>query len=129
MLNKDEPLVGIFWYFRRRLLTDCTPVSQAEPYSACLTHSRGHIDVWTEMQVHGQVPQDVEYEEPPRGRVLFDKRRDRFVLLADPCILRRRGLVQQIVASLHLPVERTEMDRDAHYRCAECLARSTKGRL
>jgi hypothetical protein len=119
-----EPLVGIFWYFDGRLLTDCTPLSQAEPYGDCLTHPRGHYRYWTSLQRRGVVPGDVEYEEPPRGRVLFDRRRDRFVVLADACILRRHRLVQQIMAKMHLPAPKTDIDRDAHYRCEACLARS-----
>ena len=129
MRSFDEPHVGIFWFFNCRLLTDCTPLSGAEAYGDCQAHPRGHLDVWTEMQSRGLVPLDVEYEDPPRGRIMFDKRRDRFLLLADPCILRRRSLVKQIVSRLHLPPERTEMDRDAHYRCAECLARSRQREL
>ncbi len=121
-----EPSVGIFWYFERRLLTDCTPLSQAEPYGDCLTHPRGHYQYWTTLQRSGSVPRDIEYEEPPRGRTLFDRRRDRYVLLADACILRRRGLIQQIMAKMHLPAPRTDIGRDPHYCCGPCLARSIR---
>jgi hypothetical protein len=121
-----EPLVGIFWRFRRRLVIDATPLSSAELYGFCLTHPRGHHSHWTDLQNNGQVPKDVEYEEPPRGRVLFDKRRDRFVLLADRCILSRRDVVRQIMTQMHLPEAQTDVDTDAHYRCSKCLARSTR---
>ena len=122
--QSSEPSVGIFWYFQGRLLMDCTPLSQAEPYGDCLTHPRGHLRSWTMLQENGQVPRGMEYEEPARGRVLMDKRRDRFVLLADRCILNRRDVVNRIVARMHLPPEKTDIDTDAHYRCAKCLTRS-----
>jgi hypothetical protein len=123
--RSSEPSVGIFWYFDDRLLTDCTPLSQAEAYGDCLTHPRGHLRYWTLLQRNRVVPVDLEYEEPPRGRVLFDRRRDRFLLLADACILRRRDLVRQIMARMHLPAAKTDIDRDAHYRCKEkCLTLS-----
>jgi hypothetical protein len=122
--RSGEPRVGIFWYFERRLLMDCTPLSQAEPYGDCfLTHPRGHLRYWTLLQRRGVVPRDVEYEEPARGRVSFARHRDRYVLLADACILRRRGLVQRIIARMHLPAARTDIERDDHYCCATCLAR------
>ena len=125
MSSSQEPQVGIFWRIRRRLVVDTTPLSAAEPYGYCLTHPHGHFSAWTDLQQSGQVPKDVEYEEPPRGRVLFDKRRGRFVLLADRCILRHRGIVSSILTRLHLPPERTDLNTDAHYRCSRCLARPT----
>lgn len=124
--STSEPMVGIFWLFSRRLVIDSTPLSEAEPYGECLTHPRGHLRYWTMLQQSGQVPIDVEYEWPPRGRVLFDQRRDRFVLLADRCILNRSPLVKQIMARMHLPPEKTDVDADSHYRCSRCLAHSRR---
>ena len=66
----EEPQVGIFWVLNRRLLTDATPVSQGEPYGECLTHPRGHLDVWTGCRPTSLVPEEMEYEEPRRGRVV-----------------------------------------------------------
>lgn len=126
MSDPSEPRVGIFWLFNRRLVIDSTPVSAAEPYGDCLTHPRGHLRYWTMLQKSGQVPTEVEYEEPPRGRGLFDKRRDQFVLLADRCILNRRDVVNRIMAQMHLPPDQTDLDTDSHYRCGRCLARSLK---
>ena len=127
MIRSVDPMVGIFWHFNDCLITDCTPLSEAEPYGECLTHPRGHLDWWTKLQRNREVPIDVEYEEPPRGRVIFDRRRERFLLLADACILRRSDLVYKIMAALHLPPEKTDLDRDAHYRCARCLSRGRAG--
>lgn len=43
--------VGIVWRITDgpktlRLVTDLTPLSQAEPYGDCLTHPAGHYDLW-----------------------------------------------------------------------------------
>jgi len=70
----------------------------------------------------GQVPQDVEYEDPPRGRVAYYPQDEAFVIYADPCILAKKSLVRQIIVALNLPVSwRTATSKDAHYRCAGCL--------
>ena len=116
-----EPRVGIFWFFGGNLIIDSTPLSAAEPYGDCLTHPRGHLEVWTAFQRRREVPSEVEYEEPPRGRVLFDRRRDRFFLLADRCILKSIDVPQRIMATMHLPDLNTETGADEHYRCFVCL--------
>jgi hypothetical protein len=116
-----EPSVGIFWLVEERLIFDTTPLSRAESYGDCLTHAGGHIDVWTVLQNQGAVSSLLEYEEPPRGRVAYDRRHERFVLFADRCILKRKQLVRKIIIAMHLPSAKTDAMADSHYRCSECL--------
>ena len=120
-----EPRVGIFWLFRDRLIIDATPLSNAEPYGTAMTHPTSHIDHWTRLQRTGAVPVEVEYERPPRGRIVFDGREERFHLLADKCILLRRDVVGRIMDAMRLPPGKTTEGRDGHYRCYECLYPAT----
>jgi hypothetical protein len=115
-----EPRVGIFWLFDGTLIIDSTPLSKAEPYGDSLGHATGHIDHWALLQQSGAVPSEVEYEEPPRGRVVYDKREAQFYLLADECILGRPEVVQKIMQALHLP-KNAQLGTDAHYRCFKCV--------
>lgn len=123
--ESDSPAVGIFWLLPSgKLIIDCSPLSEAEMYSNALTHSTGHLDHWTELQKQGIVPNHVEYEDWPRGRISLDLQKEQFILLADKCILERRDVVQGIVVAFHLPPELTSEGLDDHYRCAVCLTRS-----
>jgi hypothetical protein len=117
---QDERCVGIFWLVGGILLIDKTPLSEAEPYGNCLTHPAGHVQVWKEYQREGKVPLEMEYEEQPRGRVLFDTVINRFSILADVCILKRKRLITKIMAELNLPTT-TRAGADSHYRCSACL--------
>jgi hypothetical protein len=63
---------------------------------------------------------ELEYEEPPRGRVVYDANEKRFTLLADKCILRDRRIVREIISAMNLPVG-TATATDHHYRCHTCL--------
>ena len=115
-----EPCVGIFWLYHGKLITDSTPLSEAEPYGDSLGHAAGHIDHWTALQERGAVPIEVEYEQPPRGRVGYNAKKKEFSLLADQCIIEDAGAVQKIIAAFHLPGD-TEPMPDIHYRCTRCL--------
>lgn len=130
MRTKDEnaePQVGIFWLLDDRLILDSTPVSRAEPYGEAKTHARGHLKHWTELQRTGVVPDNVEYEDPPRGRVVYYPQDDGFALYADPCILSKKDVIQKIMAAMNLPQGRTAILRDAHYRCSHCLYGNEEG--
>jgi len=118
--SRPEPQVGIFWLLDSTLLTDGTPLNQAEPYGDHLTHPRSHIEVWEGWQKLGKVAAEVLYEEPPRGRVIFNTKTGQSVLLADKCILERKAVVAEITKTLGLPKNVT-LGSDSHYRCSKCL--------
>ena len=119
-----EPRLGIFWLVGGKLLMESIPRSAAEPYGGLLTHPRGHSELWREYQRAGAVPADMDYDQPPRGRVMFNMRSQRFTLLADRCILQDKNLVTRIMLELKLP-KNTETDTDSRYRCFKCLRGGT----
>jgi hypothetical protein len=115
-----EPHVGIFWLVDGKLLIDSTALGKAEAYGEFKIHSGDHISVWAELQQNGTAPSDMEYEEAPRGRVMYNTRTRRFTFLADRCILGDKGVVRKIMSAMNLPVD-TQADTDSHYRCFRCL--------
>ena len=88
-----QPAVGIFWRVAGALDVDRTPLSCAEPYGDCLTHGPGHYERWEAWQQLGtrglreQAHPDAilvtEYDDWPRGRVVYEVPSARFVLYAD----------------------------------------------
>ena len=118
--DQEHQMVGIFWLIEDRLVLDTSLLNIAEPYGECLTHGKSHIDYWTEQQGLATVPQDIEYEEYPRGRVVYNTRAEKFYLLADRCILKDKSQVTKIKKAMHLP-SNTTIDTDPHYRCSQCL--------
>jgi len=112
--------VGVFWLVDDVLLVHTTPLGKAEAYGDFLIHSDGHDKVWEKYQENGVVPGELEYDEPPRGRVMYDTKTCRFTLLADRCILRRNDLAEKIKKEMHLP-NAIKVGSDPHYRCSACL--------
>jgi hypothetical protein len=69
----------------------------------------------------------MEYEESPRGRVVYNTKSQRFALYADRCILKRKSVVNQIMKAMHLPAKQTDATTDGpdgHYGCCRCLEAS-----
>jgi hypothetical protein len=118
---KREPHVGIFWVVNGKPLIDSTPLGEAEHYGDHLTHQPSHLEVWTLLQRNGTVSREIEYEEPPRGRVVYNTKTQQFVLLADRCILQDKGIIGKIKLEMGLPKKDTELGPDSHYRCFACL--------
>lgn len=115
-----EPRLGIFWLLGKRLLFDMSALSEAESYGDFKIHYGNHVTVWERFRSQKLVPPEVEYEEPPRGRVTFNTKTRQFSLLADKCILSRKDLIATIKNELHLP-KQISLGTDPHYRCFTCL--------
>lgn len=116
-----EPKVGVFWLVERRLIIDCVPISQAEACEGFCNYPLSHEQSWSQLQRRGVVPAEAEYDESPRGRVVYNARTQQFLILADRCILKNPELMKRILAVLYLPAN-TKTKSDSHYRCARCLS-------
>jgi hypothetical protein len=117
--HRDE-MVGIFWLVEDKLILDVSPITEGEPYGECLGHRRSHIDHWEVLRRNGQVDLDSEYDEFPRGRVVYNVKQKKFYLLLDRCIRRNALIVRSITEAMHLP-DGTIIDADHQYRCPKCL--------
>lgn len=116
------PNVAIFWLDGKRLILAGTPLANSETYGQSKNFPMSHIKYWGELQRDGSVSRDMEYEERPRGRVMYDTKTELFTLTADNCIVRNKRLVNRIMSKLCLP-KNTKVLRDLHYKCAMCTGK------
>jgi hypothetical protein len=104
-----------------RLLTAGCPLDQAEPYGDCLTNGPGHYETWAHWRrdpALRALVQSYEYEDWPRGRIVFDRLRDLFIIYADRKLL-TPTTIARLKTQFLLPTERTEVQSDVHYQSTE----------
>lgn len=107
------------------LVSDRTPLAEAEAYGECLTHPRGHHEVWevwrrlgaTVLRRRGLPPiiASHEYEAFPRGRVVYMRGPALFTLYADRR-LQRPNTIDELVHVFGLSAMKHAVRSDAHYR-------------
>jgi hypothetical protein len=117
------PNVGIIYLVGDKLWIDATPIARAGNFGDFSFHERYHCPYWEQLVKQRAVP-DTEYERFPRGRVSYDRKRGKFELLADPCILSEKSLVATIFLRMNLPSRGTETGTDSLYRCFRCVGRN-----
>jgi hypothetical protein len=125
--QRETPKLGIFWVVQAsngevRLLAAGCPLDQAEPYGDCLTYGSGHYETWAHWRrdrtmdpALRAIVRSSEYEDWPRGRIVFDRSRDLFIIYADRKLL-TPAMIARIETQFHLPAERAEVQRDFHYQ-------------
>jgi hypothetical protein len=130
--QRETPHVEIFWLAQStegeaRLLAAGCQLDQAEPYGDCLTYGPGHYETWAQWRRDWKVDpalreivRSYEDEDWPRGRIVFDRSRDLFILYADRKLMTPE-MIARLATQFHLPEERTEMHVS---RCMQTNART-----
>ena len=128
--QRERPHVGIFWVVQTtdgeaRLLAAGCALDRAEPYGDCLTYGPGHYETWTQWRrdrtgdpALRALVRSHEYEDWPRGRIVFDRSRDLFIIYADRKLL-TPATIARVKTQFHLPEEHTEVKSDFHYQSNE----------
>ena len=124
-----KPAVGIFWRINGTLVIDRSTLDEAEPYGDCLTHAAGHYERWQQWQPLGPAglarkgfPAQIawtEYDDWPRGRVVYQKPTQQFVLYADRR-LQKPAIIHALKAGFGLNAAELKVivRSDAYYRSA-----------
>jgi hypothetical protein len=118
-----SPEVGIFWIVGGRLIIVGAWLEEARTTGRFAHHPITHEKAWINCQRVGAVPRDIQCDDPPRGRVDFDKVTQTFHLYADACIVADEAMVGKIRKDLSLPPEILILP-DALYQCVKCLGLS-----
>jgi hypothetical protein len=126
----DGPSVGIFWVVetgpgQARLLTAGCSLEAAEPYGDCLTFPGGHYEVrerWRNSKDSDGALQSLvrtfEYEDWPRGRIVFDRLKNDFIIYADRKLM-RPGTIAAIQKQFTIAPGQTTVAPDIHYQSRE----------
>jgi hypothetical protein len=122
-------MLGLFWVVEENgeaaLIAHEVSREQAVRYGDMLTDDEGHYAFWSDLARRGPrrlraqgfptAPLWSEYEEWPRGRVLYDCAAQRFIIRADRQ-LHRPAFVRLIAERFRLVAEDASVLPDDHYR-------------
>ena len=108
--------IGIFWFYKNEVIGIAHDFSLHEADSIGLIDSQyTHVDYWEKLKL--QIPglEHTEYEQLPRGRVIFDTHKSKAIIYLDKTLL-RRSKVNQILNFFNLNFENVILRTDPHYK-------------
>lgn len=122
--------VGPYWFVRDDsgrvlLMAHRRALAAAEEYGDFITCPHGHYEVWEGWRARrpadrvAAVVRDVEYEEWPRGRVVFNSIKGQFIVYADKQIT--QGALQRVLEYFGIPAGRVVFMTDDHYQSTRSL--------
>ncbi len=110
--------VGIFWVFRGSLLAATWALKDGEEYGDAVNGLSDHVNYWPQFQKQNPELRKLEYQEVPRGRVLFSKAAQKFIVYMDK-LLHEPKIKRAILKKFDLPVAQTRFLTDLHYTTSQ----------
>jgi hypothetical protein len=106
--------VGIFWVFKENVLADTWPLQEGEKFDDFINGRNDHVDFWPKLQIKHPELLNLEYQDVPRGRVIFKKTKRTFSIYLDKVLL-KPSIKKEIRRKFDLPVANSKFLTDAHY--------------
>ena len=107
--------VGIFWFFRGEIIADAIPVTQGDEYGKFINNPLSHHDFWNTLRKKERRLSAYEYAQVPRGRVIYDKEEDCYLVYAAERIVQDEGQKALVCSTFHLVPTKTFFKADKPY--------------
>lgn len=111
--------VGIFWFFHGRLLSSSVTRAEGEEYGDHINGPDDHVTFWPTLQrrLRDELPTiaDYEYDQVPRGRVLYRPAEDTFFIYGSEQFVRDATQKQSVVEHFELEGRHVVFKSDEHY--------------
>ena len=116
-----EPELAVFWYVPDRdlFIGDRGALSDGVYFGDFGQLNYDHFDRWETWKNEYRLP-DVEYDYYPRGRVMFNAKIHKYVVICDPCIANDVDLRKSLCYEYGLDPRKVVWDTDEHYECNKC---------
>lgn len=110
--------IGIFWVYHGKLLATAFGLNAGMKYGDALNGPTDHVKYWPVFQARYAALRDLEYQDVPRGRVLFMQPTRQFRVYMDKT-LHKTAIKSALRKAFSLPASRTHFLTDAHYTTDE----------
>ncbi len=108
-------MVGIFWVYQKQIFAKTVPVDTIKPIAGYVDSDLAHYTVWDEIvRCHPEVYL-FEYEEIPRGRVVFNQNKMQYIVYAHHSIVEDEKKRQLVLKTFKLRKKSVLFKRDQHY--------------
>jgi len=112
--------VGIFWILDGHIpqadddiIRESIPYTHGEEYGDFINGWSAHVDFWALVQ--RVFTTDLEYDEVPRGRVVYSKRDGTFLVYGSKAFVADEAQRARILMLFCLPENKTVFRSDEHY--------------
>lgn len=115
------PKIGIFWHYRGALLVYSRAVSEVAESAGFIDVDMSHYAYWRTFQIADPELEILEYEEVPRGRVLYDAGKKLYKVYSSTRLIENQTIRELVLKTFCLPASGTVFESDLHYEPPESI--------
>ena len=108
-------MIGIFWIYKSTIYFKSVPVDKVDPIDGFVDSDFAHYEVWDEIFSQNKDFYLYEYEDIPRGRIVYDLKNKRYIVYTNSKIINSQEAKKLIREAFHLQNEQISFRFDAHY--------------
>jgi hypothetical protein len=126
------PMIGIYWLQCKGGLFSIFhsipyTIEFGMEYGNFIIAKEAHYETWLFLQKRGAIPKNAEYDDIPRGRVLYNKVQKRYKVFTGRWVI---PVIKSVIsANFRLPKRGVIWDTDEHYNTFKRLSLKELGGL
>jgi len=112
----NKKLVGVFWIFENQIFFETQKLKGIKPINGFKDSDLSHYQVWDKVKNQNSKFYLYEYEDIPRGRVVYDILNNQFIVYCNENILKEEESKKLILENFGLIDENYIFKEDEHYK-------------
>jgi hypothetical protein len=112
LLNKS---VGVFWVYQNIVYLKTQKLDTIKSINGFKDSDLSHYQVWDEIKLQNNNFYIYEYEDIPRGRVVYDCNDKIFIVYCNPIFIDNINIKDSIIKAFDLPKNSYKFIEDEHY--------------
>jgi len=109
-------LVGIFWIFEKQIFFETEKLKDIKAVNSFKDSDLSHYQMWDKIKNQHPKFYLYEYEDIPRGRIIYNIEKNQFIVYCNENILKEKSLQKLILEKFQIFNENVIFKEDEHYR-------------
>lgn len=118
---KKLPHIGIFWIYKSQIYLKSIQIDNIKPIDGFIDSDFAHYLVWDKISAQNSDFYLYEYEDIPRGRIVYDVKDRRYIVYSNEDIINSEEARNLIIEAFHLDNDRVLFQYDMHYKIEELI--------
>lgn len=108
--------IGVFWIYKTQIYSKPIKVDDVKSINGFIDSDFSHYQVWNEISLQNKDFYLYEYEDIPRGRVVYDVENTQYIVYSNEDIINSDKAKKSITEAFNLNTTKVVFKYDSHYK-------------
>lgn len=109
-------MIGVFWIYKSKVYLKSVNVQDVKAIDGFIDSDFAHYHVWDEISSQNKDFYLYEYEDVPRGRIVYDVNNLQYIIYSNRDVINSDESKKAIIEAFKLEAYKVIFNYDAHYK-------------